>query len=78
LDVFNLRDRLIRDYASYIDSFIAIREPRIGEYVRQSFEQGVLWPEPLIRLRPSFEPGDRRWGAHPCGATRRAEGYSVR
>jgi hypothetical protein len=58
LDVFDLRDRLIRDYAAYIESFVQIREPRVKEHVRAALEQGVLWPEPLIQLNPTFEPGD--------------------
>jgi hypothetical protein len=57
MNVFDLRDRLVRDYASYISSFIQIRDPKIREYVDQSLSGGLLWPEPLIQLNPSFEPG---------------------
>ncbi|HYK89191.1 MAG TPA: DEAD/DEAH box helicase [Acidobacteriota bacterium] len=58
MDVFQLRDRLITDYASYISSFIQIRDERIKEQVDHSLGDGLLWPEPLIQLNPSFEPGD--------------------
>ena len=58
MDIFDFRNQLIHDYQSYIRSFIQIRDPRIKEYVDQSLDAGILWPEPLIQLNPSFEPGD--------------------
>ncbi len=59
MDVFGFRDRLIQNYAAYIDSFINIRDPRIAGFVRNSLKDGLLWPEPLIGLNPAFESG--RW-----------------
>src|SRR5206468_4279652 len=58
MDVFRLHDRLIADYASYVKSFIHIRDPRIEQHVEKSLGEGLLWPEPLIQLNPSFEPGE--------------------
>ena len=58
MDVFRLHDRLVADYASYVKSFIHIRDQRIGEHVEKSLGEGLLWPEPLIQLNPSFEPGE--------------------
>jgi ATP-dependent helicase YprA (DUF1998 family)/very-short-patch-repair endonuclease len=57
MDIFAFRDQLIGDYASYVKSFIQIRDPWIKEYVDDSLRTGVLWPEPLIQLNPSFESG---------------------
>ena len=57
MDVFDLRNRLIDDYYSYIWSFIQIRDPRIHSLVEEEIEAGLLWPEPLIQLNPAFEPG---------------------
>lgn len=57
MDVFSLRDALIRDYADYVRSFIEIRDPRIRERVDQELSAGRLWPDPLIQLNPGFEPG---------------------
>ena len=42
--------QLIGDYASYINSFIQIRDPHINSYVQQKLQDGVLWPEPLIQI----------------------------
>ena len=57
MDVFELRNRLVQDYADYVRSFINIRDARIAETVKQKLAEGVLWPEPLIQLNPFFEPG---------------------
>jgi hypothetical protein len=59
LDVFELRNRLVEDYGSYVRSFIRIKDARVEEEVRQSLDEGLLWPDPLIQLNPSFETGDR-------------------
>lgn len=59
MDVFGFRDQLISAYAEYITSFIQIRDPRIKQHVNDRLGAGRLWPEPLIQLNPSFEPGNR-------------------
>ena len=58
MDVFELRERLVGDYGSYVGSFIRIKDARIEEQVRQSLDEGLLWPDPLIQLNPSFEAGE--------------------
>ena len=58
MDVFDLRDRVIADYGAYVRSFVAIRDERIQRLVSEEMEAGFLWPDPLIQLSPSFEPGD--------------------
>ncbi len=57
MDVFKLRKSLVDDYSSYVESFIEIRDERIGETVRKEFDEGLLWPEPLVQLNPAFESG---------------------
>ena len=57
MDVFDLRNRLVDDYASYTRSFIKIADPRIKAKVDGALDDGVLWPEPLLQLNPAFLPG---------------------
>ena len=57
MDVFELHSDLISDYASYTRSFIRISDRRISEAVDREISDGLLWPEPLLQLNPSFEPG---------------------
>ena len=59
MNVFQLRDFLIRDYQQYISSFIQIRDKRIREYVDQQLASGLLWPDALVQLNPAFQPGYR-------------------
>ena len=57
MNVFRLRDQLVGQYSRYVRSFIQIRDQRISDHVTQRLDEGMLWPEPLIQLNPSFEPG---------------------
>jgi len=57
MDVFDLRNRLVEDYASYTRSFIRISDPRISAKVDSELSAGLLWPEPLLQLNPTFQPG---------------------
>ncbi|GHO73966.1 hypothetical protein KSD_17370 [Ktedonobacter sp. SOSP1-85] len=56
--MFEFRDQLIQDYASYINSFIQIRDQDIQSSVEGKLREGALWPEPLIQLNPLFEPDE--------------------
>ncbi len=52
MNIFDFRNQLIDDYASYIKSFIQIHDPQINSYVQQKLQEGVLWPDLLdILLR---------------------------
>ena len=57
-NVFNLRDKITDDYGDYVRSFLTIRDEEIDRLVSQEMADGFLWPDPLIQLNPSFEPGD--------------------
>lgn len=57
MDVFDLRGRLVADYASYTRSFIKIADARVQEKVDLALADGALWPEPLLQLNPTFSPG---------------------
>lgn len=57
MDVFEFRDKLIEDYASYVSSFYRIKDAVIAKTVEENLRDGLLWPEPLIQLNPAFEPG---------------------
>ena len=57
MDVFNIHNKVVSDYAAYTQSFIKISDPRISEKVEKEIEAGLLWPEPLLQLNPSYKPG---------------------
>lgn len=57
MDVFSLRDQLVKDYSNYIQGFINISDERVRQYVQSQLMEGLLWPESLIQLNPLFEKG---------------------
>jgi ATP-dependent helicase YprA (DUF1998 family) len=57
VNVFDLRKRIVADYSGYVQSFLRLKDEHISAFVRQSLEDGVLWPDPLIQLNPAFESG---------------------
>jgi ATP-dependent helicase YprA (DUF1998 family) len=59
MNVFELRNQLIKEYGEYVRSFINILDGRIAEKVEKEMEEGLLWPDPLIQLNPSFEFGEQ-------------------
>lgn len=59
MNIFDFRDRLIQNYSSYVNSFIHIQDDRIRAKVEDSFECGLLWPDPLLQLNPFFAPGGK-------------------
>ena len=58
MQVFALRDRLVKDYRNYAESFLTIRDARVREHVRTELDRGLLWPDPQIQLNPAFEAGE--------------------
>lgn len=57
MNVFEIRNRLVDDYAKYIRGFINIQDLRIKDLVERELAEGLLWPAPLLQLNPSFESG---------------------
>ena len=57
MDVFALRERVVNDYKSYIESFVRIRDKRINDFVQEQFTSGMLWPDPILQLNPAYENG---------------------
>lgn len=59
MDVFDLRKRLVDDYAAYTRSFIKIADDQILGKVDDALNDGALWPHPLLQLNPTFKPGGK-------------------
>jgi ATP-dependent helicase YprA (DUF1998 family) len=57
MNVFSFHQKVISNYESYIQSFLNIKDPRIGEFVDKEIHNKRLWPEPLIQFNPTFEKG---------------------
>lgn len=59
MNVFSLHQKIISNYESYIQSFLNIKDPGIGEFVDKEIHNKRLWPEPLIQFNPTFEKGQK-------------------
>jgi len=57
MDVFALREQLVRDYRHYAESFLTIKDDRIRAHVAEELDKGLLWPDPALQLNPAFESG---------------------
>jgi superfamily II DNA/RNA helicase len=55
VDVFQIQQRLVSDYTSYVESFVNIRDQHIRKFVESEYRKGKYWPEPLLQLNPAFE-----------------------
>lgn len=55
LDVFSLRDTVIREYQKFATSFTTIHAPDIREQVDAIYAQNRYWPDPLIQINPSYK-----------------------
>ncbi|MGH3883003.1 MAG: DEAD/DEAH box helicase [Pseudonocardiaceae bacterium] len=59
MDAFKVHDQLIRDYRSFTEGFVEIRDRRIREHVEEQAARGAQWPAPWLALNPAFAPGGR-------------------
>jgi ATP-dependent helicase YprA (DUF1998 family) len=57
VDIFGIRDQLIKDYRDFTSSFVDVRDARVREHVERLIQRGHQWPEPRLSLNPNFEPG---------------------
>jgi superfamily II DNA/RNA helicase len=55
MEIFRLHEDVIRDYESYVSSFINIADDDIRGQVGGAMAGGSLWPEPLLQFNPDFE-----------------------
>ena len=57
MNVFELRDDIVDEYARFVGSFVNPSTPDVAGRVSEHFESENLWPEPMLQLNPAFEPG---------------------
>jgi Lhr-like helicase len=57
MDVFALRESLVKQYSDFAKSFTSIRAEDIRSQVEAAYASGRYWPDPLIQINPRFKPG---------------------
>lgn len=58
MNVFEFRNRLIREYAEFARSFTRVRAGDIREFLDHEYDSGRYWPAPLVQINPTFQPGN--------------------
>ncbi|RSM93740.1 DEAD/DEAH box helicase [Nonomuraea sp. WAC 01424] len=57
MDVFEVHQRLIRDYESYTSSLVEVRDQAIAAHVDRELQLKTRWPDPWVSLNPRFVSG---------------------
>lgn len=57
MDVFEVREQLIRDYRSFTAAFVEPRDERISSFLTEQLATGAQWPDPWLSLNPNFAAG---------------------
>jgi len=57
VDVFEVRDQLVRDYRSFTAAFVEPRDERISRFLAEQLARGAQWPDPWLSLNPNFAAG---------------------
>lgn len=57
MNVFDLNQKLIRDYLSFLQSFLKISDERIRSFVEAELSSGALCPDSILQLNPAYEYG---------------------
>lgn len=57
MDVFALREKVVDEYRSYVESFVRVRDDRVDQFVRDRLHEGALWPDAVLQLNPAYVAG---------------------
>ena len=57
MDVFDLRQQIVDDYASFARSFTRVRAADLKSQIDVIYANDQFWPEPLLQITPHYEPG---------------------
>lgn len=86
MNIFEMHASIIENYRRYVQSFLTISDKRIHDLItKELFDRGILWPDPLVQLNPSYQLGNSiqelvdAGKLHPlCAEIFRTQGNSIR
>jgi superfamily II DNA/RNA helicase len=56
-DIFEFRKQLIGNYTKFSTSFSSPCSPDIAAKVKEAYDNGKFWPDPLIQINPNYRKG---------------------
>jgi ATP-dependent helicase YprA (DUF1998 family) len=57
MDVFEIREATVSQYANYVRDSLKILDERLKNWLYDQLNEGIFWPQPLLQLNPSYEFG---------------------
>lgn len=57
MDVFDLRQQIVQDYANFARSFTRARAVDLKSQIDTIYAKDQFWPEPLLQIAPYYERG---------------------
>jgi hypothetical protein len=57
MDVFSLREAVVREYEKFATSFTLVHAEDIKRQIEAIYQGARYWPEPLLQINPSYKPG---------------------
>ena len=57
MDVFDLRQQIVQDYANFARSFTRVRADDLKQQIDAIYAKDQFWPEPLLQITPYYERG---------------------
>ena len=57
MDVFDLRQHIVQDYANFARSFTRVKATDLKRQIDEIYAKDQFWPEPLLQITPYYEPG---------------------
>ena len=57
MDVFDLRQHIVQDYANFARSFTRVKATDLKRQIDEIYAKDQFWPEPLLQITPYYERG---------------------
>lgn len=57
MDVFDLRQQIVQDYANFARSFTRVRADDLKRQIDAIYAKDQFWLEPLLQITPYYERG---------------------
>lgn len=67
MDVFDLRQQIVQDYANFARSFTRVRADDLKRQIDAIYAKDQFWPEPLLQITPYYECGASMDGLAAAG-----------
>jgi hypothetical protein len=54
MDVFEIREATVSQYANYVRDSLKILDERLKNWLYDQLNEGIFWPQPLLPTQPKL------------------------